>query len=224
MRILVIEDDPDIGDLIQRMLQQKNFVVDVALTGRSGMNTALKIPYDAVIVDLYLPDILGHMVVNSIRAHKKHLPMLMLTAESDIKNRLKSLQQCDDYLMKPVHMDELVARLYAITRRGKVTYAKVLECADLRMDVDACSVTRAGKVINLRTKEYILLEFLLRNKDTLVTRDQIIDYIWDTGVDPNTNTIDVHIRMLRKKIDVGFSIALIQPVPKRGYRLTSRVV
>lgn len=220
MRILLIEDDTKIAHLIQKMLSTKKVTVDIASTGRIGTRQSLKVPYDSIIVDLYLPDLTGHLVAQSIRAHNKHIPIIMLTAESDIKNKLKGLELCDDYLTKPFHMDELLARIFSITRRGKILHNEVLECGDLRMDIKACSVSRSGRLIKLRNKEYILLEFLLRNKDCLVTREDILDHIWDSGVERNTNTIDVHIRMLRKKIDEGFLKKLIVTLPSRGYKIT----
>lgn len=219
MRILVIEDDQKIGMLIKCMLESYQYVVDVIPSGRTGMRKAIMIPYDGIVVDLYLPDVMGDVVVRSIRTHKKHIPILMLTAESHMDRKVEALESCDDYLTKPFHMEELLARLRAITRRGHIQYDEVLECADLTMNTKTCTVKRSGKTILLRNKEYMLLEYLLRNRDELVSRHDILDGVWDLSVERNTNTVDVHIRMLRKKIDHQFRPTLIHTIPGRGYKL-----
>ncbi len=220
MKILLIEDDVKIGRVVRGILESQKFVVDVVQNARKGLRQALMIPYDGIILDLYLPEFTGDVIARSIRVHKKHVPILMLTAESMTDKKVELLGICDDYITKPFHMDELLARVRAVLRRGKVIHGEVLECADLSMDIKGCKVKRGLRTIELRNKEYTLLEYLLRHKGTIVSREEIIDHIWDAGANRSSfNLVDVHVRFLRQKIDTGYERPLIQTVTGRGYKI-----
>lgn len=221
MKILVIEDDMKIGKIIKGFLECQQFIVDVAHSARKGLRQALMTPYDGVILDLYLPECTGDVIARSIRAHKKHIPILMLTAESLTDKKVELLGVCDDYITKPFHLDELMARLRAVLRRGKIVQDEILECDDLSMEVKGCRVKRAGRIIELRNKEYMLLEYLLRNKGMIVSREEIIEHVWDaSGARASShNLVDVHMRFLRRKIDTGYPSAIVQTVPGRGYKI-----
>lgn len=222
MKILLVEDDPKIARIMKSLLQSHKYVVDVFDTARKGLKQALMIPYDCIILDLYLPDFTGDTIARSIRVHKKHIPILMVTAESVTAKKVELLDMCDDYITKPFHMEELVARVRAVLRRGKVVNEDILESGDLVMDVKNCSVKKAGREIKLRNKEYKLLEFLLRHKGEVITREQIIDSVWDRhGAALSFNLVDVHVRMLRKKIDTNPKQSCIQTISGRGYRVSS---
>ena len=219
MKVLVIEDEVEISKFVKKGLEAEAFVVDVALDGEEGVRLAIINTYDAVVLDFYLPKMNGMEVAKRIRESKKSLPIIVLTVEIDIENKVEMLSLCDDYITKPFSLRELVARLRALHRRGEVVHDKVLEVGDLYMDVNAYQVTRAGKPIELRNKEFALLEYFMRNSGIVLSRGMILENVWDMNVDPFTNTVDVHIRLLRQKIDDGFRKKLIKTIPKRGYKL-----
>jgi len=220
MKILVIEDDPQIARIVKCFLESKQFVVDTFESARQGLKQALQVPYDGVILDLYLPEFTGDQLARSLKVHKKHLPILMLTAESLTQKKIDLLGVCDDYITKPFHIDELLARLRAVLRRGAIVYDQVLEYEDLVMDTNKGTVKRGGTEILLRTKEYVLLEYLLKNKGMVLSREEIIDHVWESCItQASRNLVDVHVRLLREKIDVYDSPSLIQTVSGRGYKM-----
>lgn len=220
MKILLIEDDVRIGRVVRGILESQKFVVDVMHNARKGLRQALMIPYDGIILDLYLPDFTGDVIAQSIRVHKKHVPILMLTAESVVDKKVELLGICDDYITKPFHMDELLARVRAVLRRGKVVNQEILECGDLTFDVKACKVRRGLRTIELRNKEYALLEYLLRHQGMIVTREELLEHIWEAGANRSSfNLVDVHVRFLRQKIDIGQAHPLIQTITGRGYKI-----
>jgi two-component system copper resistance phosphate regulon response regulator CusR len=219
VRILVIEDDRKVATFIQSGLQQEGYAVDVMHEGTEAGEHAALIDYDAVILDLMLPGQSGLQVLREIRTRKPRLPVLILTAKDSLEDRVTGLDAGgDDYMVKPFALAELGARLRALLRRG-LPQQNVLQVADLQMDTTRRSVRRAGRVIELKPKEYALLEFLMRNSGRPVTKSLIIEHVWDIHFDSVSNVVEVHINSLRNKIDRGFDEPLIQTVRGVGYML-----
>jgi two-component system copper resistance phosphate regulon response regulator CusR len=220
MRILVIEDDVKVASFIQTGLQQEGHAVDVLHEGGKAGEQALAVDYDAVVLDVMLPGRSGFQVLRDIRARKSSLPVLMLTAKDSIEDRVAGLDAgADDYLAKPFALAELTARLRALLRRG-APRESVLRVADLEMDTIKRLVRRAGRLVDLKPKEYALLEFLMRHSDRPLTKSLIIEHVWDIHFDSISNVVEVHINSLRNKIDRGFPIQLIHTVRGVGYMLT----
>jgi DNA-binding response OmpR family regulator len=220
MRILVVEDDRKVSGFIQQGLQQESHAVDVAHDGETGLYHAQNFDYDLVILDLMLPRLTGLDLLRSMRAQKPQIPVLILTAKSDIEDKVKGLDGgADDYLIKPFAFAELSARVRALLRRAVKEDVR-LRLADLEIDTTTRLVKRAGKRIDLKPKEYALLEFLLRNARSPVTRNMIIEHVWDIHFDAISNVVDVHVNWLRNKIDRGFSPPLIHTLRGVGYILT----
>jgi two-component system copper resistance phosphate regulon response regulator CusR len=222
MRILVVEDDSKVASFIQVGLEQESYAVDDLDDGAGAGEQAGSIDYDAVVLDLMLPGRSGFQVLRDIRARKAELPVLILTAKDSLDDRVTGLDSgADDYMVKPFALAELSARLRALLRRGKPRETR-LRLADLEMDTARRVVSRAGRTIDLKPKEYALLEFLLRNSDRAVTRSHIIEHVWDIHFDSVSNVVEVHINSLRNKIDRGFASALIHTIRGVGYILTDR--
>jgi two-component system, OmpR family, copper resistance phosphate regulon response regulator CusR len=222
MRILVVEDDRKVASFIQIGLEQEAYAVDVLDDGSGAGEQAASIDYDAVVLDLMLPGRSGFQVLRDIRARKAELPVLILTAKDSLEDRVAGLDSgADDYMVKPFALAELSARLRALLRRGKPRETR-LRLADLEMDTARRTVSRAGRTIDLKPKEYALLEFLLRNGDRAVTRSLIIEHVWDIHFDSVSNVVEVHINSLRNKIDRGFGSPLIHTIRGVGYILTDR--
>jgi two-component system copper resistance phosphate regulon response regulator CusR len=220
MRILVVEDDRKVATFIRRGLEEEGYAVDVLHDGAAAGEQAHCIEYDAAVLDLMLPGRSGFQVLRDIRAEKAELPVLILTAKSSLEERVTGLDSgADDYMVKPFALAELSARLRALLRRGKPRETR-LNMADLEMDIVRRTVTRGGRRIDLRPKEYALLEYLMRNSDRPVTRSLIIEHVWDIHFDSISNVVEVHINSLRHKIDREFSPPLIHTVRGVGYMLT----
>ena len=221
MRILVVEDDLKVASFIQSGLQQEGHAVDVLHDGTDAGQQACAVDYDAVVLDLMLPGRSGFQVLRDIRARKAGLPVMILTAKDSIDERVTGLDSgADDYMGKPFALAELSARLRALLRRGRPNESR-LHVADLEMDTIRRTVRRAGQTIELKPKEYALLEFLMRHSDRPVTRSLIIEHVWDIHFDSVSNVVEVHINSLRSKIDRGFSAPLIHTVRGVGYMLTA---
>ena len=222
MRILVVEDDRKVAAFIQHGLEEEGYAVDVLHDGAGAAEQAECIDYDAALLDLMLPGRSGFQVLRDIRAQKAELPVLILTAKGSLEERVAGLDSgADDYMVKPFALAELSARVRALLRRGKPRETR-LKVADLEMDVVRRIVTRGGRRIDLRPKEYALLEFLMRNSDRPVTRSLIIEHVWDIHFDSISNVVEVHVNSLRQKIDKEFSTPLIHTVRGVGYMLTDR--
>ena len=220
MRILVVEDDRKVATFIRRGLEEEGYAVDVLHDGGAAGEQAHCIEYDAAVLDLMLPGRSGFQVLRDIRAEKAELPVLILTAKSSLEERVTGLDSgADDYMVKPFALAELSARLRALLRRGKPRETR-LNVADLVMDIVRRTVTRGGRRIDLRPKEYALLEYLMRNSDRPVTRSLIIEHVWDIHFDSISNVVEVHINSLRPKIDREFAPPLIHTVRGVGYMLT----
>ncbi len=223
MKILLIEDDKESAKYLLKGLREQGNVVDHCVSGRDGLFMATTEHYDAMIIDRMLPEVDGITIVQTLRASNNQTPIMLLTALDKVEERVKGLKVgADDYLAKPYSFSELQARLDAITRRksGEKT-TTTLTCADLEMDLLSRTVKRGGKVIDLQAREFSLLEYLIRNCGTVVTRTMLLEHVWDYNFDPQTNVIDVHISRLRQKIDKGFDKSLIQTLRGSGYRIVS---
>src|SRR4029453_6737779 len=221
MRILVVEDDQKVASFIQGGLQREGHAVDVLHDGGGAGAQTCAVDYDAVVLDLMLPERSGFQVLRDIRARKAEIPVMILTAKDGIDERVTGLDSgADDYMVKPFALAELSARLRALLRRGR-PHESTLHVGDLEMDTVRRMVRRAGQPIDLKPKEYALLEFLMRHSDRPVTRSLIIEHVWDIHFDSISNVVEVHINSLRGKIDRGFSVALIHTVRGVGSMLTA---
>lgn len=219
MKILLIEDDAGIGKLIRRGLEQAEYTVDVATDGRKGLDMAQDSVYALIILDIMLPGLDGWQVCERLRDNGDRTPILMVTARDVVSDRVKGLELgADDYLPKPFEFPELLARVRALLRRDKMHRTRVIRVADLTVDTAQRRVTRGGVEIGLSQREYDLIEALASNEGRVLTRDVIQERVW---MDEYTysNTVDVYINMLRKKIDVGHDVKLIQTVRGAGYTL-----
>ncbi len=222
MRILVVEDDRKVANFIQSGLAEEGYAVDVLYEGSHAGEQADACDYDAVVLDLMLPGRSGFQVLRDIRARKSALPILILTAKDTVQERVAGLDGgADDYMVKPFALAELSARLRAVLRRGAAR-ENVLRVADLEMDTVRRAVRRAGRTIDLKPKEYALLEFLVRNSDRPVTKSLIIEHVWNIHFDSVSNVVEVHINSLRNKIDRGFARPLIHTIRGVGYTLTDK--
>jgi DNA-binding response OmpR family regulator len=221
MRLLVVEDDESLSQALKHGLTQEGHVVDVANNGVDGLDLAESGLYTAVILDVMLPGQDGITVARRIREDGIDVPVLMLTAKTTLSDRLTGFDSgADDYLTKPFAFQELLARLRAITRRGGLPIAdERLVVGDLVLDTRAHEVTRGGKVIDLRPKEYALLEYLMRNKGQALGRMMILENVWEYGFEAFANVVDTTILRLRKAVDEGFDKELIQTVRGVGYRI-----
>lgn len=224
MRFLVVEDDARIGAFIARGLTEEGHVVDAVRDADDALSHCAQVDYDAIVVDWMLPGRDGVSLIRALRADGDHTPALMLSARREVEDRVEGLRGgADDYLTKPFSFVELVARLEALTRRARGTAPTAdpaaLELADLRLDLRTRRATRAGEPLDLQPKELVLLEYLLRNVNRLVTRTMILEHVWDYDFDPQTNVVDVLVSRLRKKVDRDFDDKLIHTLRGRGYVL-----
>lgn len=221
MKLLVVEDEPKIGSYLRQGLAEAGFVVDLVHTGLDGHHLAMTESYDLVILDVMLPDIEGWQILKSLREAGKKVPVLFLTARDSVDDRVKGLELgADDYLVKPFAFSELLARVRTLLRRGSVSVlSEVLQLADLDIDLARHKVIRAGNRNKLTTKEFALLELLMRRKGEVLTRSLIASQVWDMNFDSDTNIVDVAIRRLRSKIDDNFEVKLIHTVRGMGYVL-----
>jgi two-component system, OmpR family, response regulator len=222
MRVLVVDDEKKIADSIKRGLEQERFAVDVAYDGEEGYDLASMESYDVIVLDVMMPKMDGFEVCRKLREDENHTAILMLTAKGEVEDKVAGLNVgADDYLPKPFAFEELVARIKALTRRPKETVPSKLKAGDLELDTATFEVKRGEKPIELSKKEFALLEFLLRHKDKVLSKDQIIQNVWDYESDVLPNTVEVYIKYLRKKIDAGAK-PLIETIRGFGYKLKSK--
>ena len=220
MRVLVIEDDVKLLESVRKGLKESGFGADGASDGREGLARALESEYDAVVLDLMLPGLSGLEVLKALRERHRTTPVLVLSARSSVEDRVRGLDLgADDYLAKPFSFQELLARLRAITRRPAVEPSTVLVAADLALDTVRREATRAGRRLELTAKEFSLLEYLTRRKGVVLTRTMILDHVWDLDYDGGSNLVEVYVNYLRKKVDAGHDVKLIQTVRGSGYVL-----
>jgi DNA-binding response OmpR family regulator len=220
MRILVVEDDRPLASFVRKGLEAEHYAVDTAHDGEEAQYMLEETDYDLAILDLGLPKLDGLSVLRSIRPHKPNLPVLVLTARSRIEDRVETLDTgADDCLNKPFSFTELSARVRALLRRGKSSAESILQIDDLRLDRVQRRVERAGKPVELSSKEFALLEYLMRNAGRRLSRSMIIEHVWNLSFDTTTNIVDVYINYLRKKIDGPHPVKLIKTVRGVGYEL-----
>ena len=221
MRILLVEDDQTIGDFVEKGLREAGFAVDRAQDGTAGRDLALAESFDAAIVDVMLPGFDGLTLIDMIRARGVRTPVLILSARRSVDDRVRGLQAGgDDYLTKPFAFAELLARVQALVRRStQAAPATTLTLEDLEVDLLSRRVTRAGKEIDLRPREFTLLEFLLRNAGKVVSKTMILSHVWGYQFDPQTNVVDVLVSRLREKVDRPFEKKLLHTVRGVGYVL-----
>lgn len=222
MRILVVEDEHRIATSIKKGLEQEKYAVDVAFTGTDGFDLASSESYDIILLDLMLPGMDGLQICKKLREDKIHTPILMLTAKSQVMDKIEGLDTgADDYLTKPFSFEELLARIRALLRRPQSAVENILSVDDLSLDTTRFVAKRGKKEITLSSKEFALLEYLLRHPHMTLTKQQIIDHVWNYDSDILPNTVEVYIKNLRSKVDAPFSDkpALIQTIRGFGYKI-----
>lgn len=221
MRVLVVEDDRRISNVIKKGLTEDGFAVDPAFDGAEGQYLAESENYDLIILDIMLPKIDGLTICKELRAKNIKTPVLMLTAKTAVEDRVAGLDSgADDYLAKPFAYIELRSRVHALIRRSKQEPSPILKIADLELDPIKHKTNRAGKSLSLTPKEFAVLELLLRQKDEVVTRTMITEHVWDYNFDSMSNVVDVFVAALRRKLDKGATVPLIHTVHGVGYKIS----
>ena len=220
MRILVIEDEQKVSALVKRGLTAERYAVDVTVDGVEGLEYSEVYPYDLIVLDLMLPRLPGSEVLQRIRRKNDHVPVLVLTARDSIDDKVKLFELgADDYLTKPFAFAELLVRVKALLRRGPVNRSSTLRIGDLELDRLTQQVKRGGKRVELTGKEYSLLEYLMQNAERVLSRNMIIEHVWDQSFDGITNIVDVYVRHLRTKVDDGHTFKMIRTVRGTGYMI-----
>ena len=218
MRVLVVEDEKTLADLIKSGLEDEDYSVDAVYDGEEGLFFAENEPFDIIILDIMLPKINGLDILKTLRNKGIKTPVLILTAKSDVEDKIKGLNGgADDYLTKPFSFDELLARIKAVLRRNFNESSNIINIADLSINLSTHEVARGGKAIKLTAKEYTLLEYLCLNKNKLLSRSRIVEHIYNYNFDLDSNVVDVMITRLRRKIDDNFNKKLIRTVRGGGY-------
>jgi len=220
MRILVVEDEAKVGSFIRRALEEESYAVDLCADGLSGLDLARDSSYDLIILDVMLPGMSGVQILETLRKEKLKTPVLIVTAKAQVDQRVKGLDAgADDYLTKPFAIEELLARVRALLRRGTGEGMGLLQIEDLILNPATREVTRGGQRIELTSKEYALLEYFMRNAGRVLTRPVIAEHVWNLDFDTFTNVIDVYVNYLRNKIDRGRERKLIHTIRGSGYVL-----
>jgi len=224
VRVLLIEDDVTITRLLKEGLEDESYAVDVVNDGSEGYRTAAADDYDVIILDIMLPGMNGYEVCRSLRNDGNKTPILMLTARDAERDIVEGLDTgADDYLAKPFSFDVLLARIRALLRRPNEKLEEILQVGDLKLDPSSKKVTRASQEINLTAKEYGVLEYLMRNKGKVLSKEQIISHVWDFDADVLPNNVELFIMFLRRKIDKPFESKLIHTVSGFGYKLEEKL-
>jgi len=223
MRVLVIEDEVKTASYLHKGLTEHGLVVDLETDGNKGLHSALEFPYDLLIVDVMLPGRDGWSIVADLRKRDRQTPVLFLTARDSVADRVRGLDLgADDYLVKPFAFSELLAGVRSILRRGSAQRPTLIRIADLELDLQRHKAFRAGSLLDLTPKEFLLLSFLARKEGEILSRTLIAEHVWDMNFDSDTNVIDVHVRRLRSKVDEPYERKLIHTVRGMGYVLESR--
>jgi DNA-binding response OmpR family regulator len=225
MRVLIVEDHVKMATYLRQALEEQGYAVDIAYTGREALDWTAAIEFDLIVLDVMLPEMDGITVCRTLREREVSSLILMLTARDTIDDRVVGLDAgADDYLIKPFALTELLARLRALARRHGADTARspLLQIADLTLDTLTRRVRRGGKLIDLTSKEYAVLECLFRDPERILTRSEIAEFVWNYDVYNQSNVVDVYIRNLRRKIDDPFEVKLIHTVRGAGYRLSAK--
>jgi DNA-binding response OmpR family regulator len=223
MRVLIAEDDSALASFVKKGLESEHYAVDAAPDGQQARAMAAELDYDLVILDLNLPRLDGVSVLRFLRSHKPSLPILVLTSRNRVEDRVQCLDLgADDYMGKPFSFSELSARMRALLRRSHLPAESVLTVEDLKLDRVERRVERAGQRIELTSKEFALLEYMMRNAGRRITRAMIIEHVWNLSFDTSTNVVDVYINYLRRKVDDKFAPRLIHTIRGVGYELSLR--
>ena len=221
MRILIAEDDAALAGFVRKGLEAEHYAVDVSADGEQARALASELDYDLIVLDLNLPRLDGVAILRQVRSKKANVPILILTARGKVEDRVQCLDSgADDYLVKPFSFSELSARIRALLRRSRLPSESVLTVEDLKLDRVERRVTRGSRAIDLTSKEFALLEYLMRNAGRRVTRAMIIEHVWNLSFDSSTNLVDVYINYLRRKVDDGASKKLIHTIRGVGYELS----
>lgn len=221
MRVLIVEDQPNVSNYLKRALEEQGYAVDLARTGREALDWAEVVEFDLIVLDIMLPEIDGIAVCRRLRSQGNQSAILMLTARDTVDDRVMGLDAgADDYLVKPFELKELLARLRALARR-RIAKTSTLNVADLSLDTRTRVVMRGDTLITLTAKEYAILECLMREPGRVLTRTEIAESVWNYDVYNQSNVVDVYIRNLRRKIDDPFDLKLIHTVRGAGYRLSA---
>lgn len=226
MRILVIEDEHRIAQAVKEGLEQESYAVDVEFDGEEGYNAACVSDYDVIILDIMMPGMDGYAVCKQLREEGNHTPILMLTAKDQTHDIVKGLDNgADDYLVKPFSLDVLLARVRSLLRRPHSSIGEILWTGDLRLNPNTHEVSRAGKEIKLSSKEYSILDYLMRNKNKVLSKNNIISHVWDFNADILPNNVEVFMTYLRSKVDKPFKGSeLIETVRGFGYRIIDKEI
>jgi heavy metal response regulator len=220
MRILIIEDEEQLINIMKRRLKEEGYAVDLAMDGKEGLNFAEAVNYDCIVLDIMLPGIDGFYILKRLRARKVITPILVLTAKDTVLDKVTGLDSgADDYITKPFSFDELLARIRALLRRKVDKKESILRISDLTLDPITREVHRGGSLIELTSKEYAILEYLLRNTGKILTKSQIAEHVWNYDFEYNSNIVEVYIRYLRRKLDDDFKNKLIHTVRGAGYTI-----
>jgi DNA-binding response OmpR family regulator len=220
MKVLLIEDDRKIASFIQKGLREQGFVVDACADGDEGYDLASGQAYDVVVLDIMLPGRDGLSILRGLRREKVTVPVILLTARSALQERVEGLNLgADDYLSKPFYMEELLARIHAVTRRATGEQLSLMQAGDLTVNLITREVRLGKERVELTVREFSLLELLMRSPDRVFTRTQILEHVWGYDFDPQTNVVDVYVRRLRSKVDVKPDRPLIETVRGVGYRM-----
>lgn len=220
MRVLLVEDEPSMANSVRQGLSEAGYAVDVAYNGRDGLDYALSEDYDVLVLDIMLPQLDGLQLLKHLRQEGKQTPTLLLTARDTVRDRVEGLDaSADDYLVKPFAFAELLARIRALLRRPPLQHGPVLRVGDLEMDIAKKTVRRAGEFIALRPREFAVLEYLMRNPNQILTRNQIGEHVWNLDFYAESNVVDVYIGYLRRKIDTDDRSPLIHTARGMGYRI-----
>ena len=220
MRVLVVEDEPRLARALQRGLMAEGYAVDLAADGLTGLEAARHEGYDAVVLDIMLPGLSGYRIVRALRKENNWVPVLMLSAKDGEYDQADGLDSgADDYLTKPFSFVVLLAKLRALLRRGAPERPAVLTAGALNLDPATRRVTRDGQEIALTTREFALLEYLMRHREEVVTKTELLDHVWDAGADTDPNVVEVYVGYLRRKIDQPYDQRSLQTVRGAGYRL-----
>ena len=224
MRILIVEDEPKLAAFVKRGLVAERYAVDTIPDGSTGLEYVETYPYDLIILDLMLPAMSGEDLLHRIRRRNTCVPVLVLTAKDTVQDKVRLFEiGADDYLTKPFAFAELLVRVKALLRRGPVNRSSTLRVGELELDRLTQQVKRAGKRIELTAKEYSLLEYLMQNADRVLSRNMIIEHVWDQSFDGITNIVDVYVGHLRSKVDDGFSTKMLRTIRGTGYMIRTSV-